>query len=283
MTPQKWLKTSAGLLFKNTAWCDSNMARNNTATFGSDVKLWTYLWLAWNIHCCHCVGRRNIKPSLLPRVVLCWSVVSGPCDVQCTYCIRERKQANPGNLEGRVQLSRSKSELMVNQEPPPPPQKKKPDRQRVRREGKGSGNSAPPAVCLSGSVCSALSWIHSLPLVWVVFLDQNWPNQALFGAWGDWGPSRAPPSPTPFSPQKRNMQLCVRHFPKYSCYATKCTKTARWLPDMPWIPLARSLLALRRSGLCLLHCFVFPASKMLDFSYRWFLLTASHPLTHAHT
>ena len=101
-------------------------------------------------------------------------------------------------------------------------------------------NSALPAVCLSGSACSALSWIHSLPLVWVVFLDQNWPNQALFGAWGDWGPSHAPPSPTPFSPQKRNMQLCVRHFPKYSCYATKCTKTARWLPDMPWI-LARSL------------------------------------------
>lgn len=37
LTPQKWLKTSAGLLFKNIAWCDSNVSRNNTATFGSDV------------------------------------------------------------------------------------------------------------------------------------------------------------------------------------------------------------------------------------------------------
>lgn len=45
LMPQKWLKTSAGLLFKNIAWCDSNVSRNNTATFGSDVKLWTYLWL----------------------------------------------------------------------------------------------------------------------------------------------------------------------------------------------------------------------------------------------
>lgn len=39
LTPQKWLKTSAGLLFKNIAWSDSNVSRNNTATFGSDVKL----------------------------------------------------------------------------------------------------------------------------------------------------------------------------------------------------------------------------------------------------
>lgn len=74
-TPQKWLKTSAGLLFKNIAWCDSNVSRNNTATFGSDVLFMVGY---------RCVRRRNIKPSLLLRVVPCWSVVSGPCDVQCT-------------------------------------------------------------------------------------------------------------------------------------------------------------------------------------------------------
>ena len=38
---------------KNMAWCDSNVALNNTATFCTIVKLWTYFWLAWNIHCCH--------------------------------------------------------------------------------------------------------------------------------------------------------------------------------------------------------------------------------------
>lgn len=198
------------------------------------------------------------------------------------YCIRQSKQANPGNLEGRVQLSRSKSELMINQEP----QKKQTDR--VRREGKSSGNSAPPAVCLSGSVCSALSWIHSLPLVWVVFLDQNWPNQALFGAWGDWGPSRAPPSPTPFSPPEEKHAALCSPLSKIQLLCNKVHKNsqvaARYALDTARRSLARcSLLALRRPGLCLLHCFVFPASKMLDFSYRWFLLTASHPLTHAHT
>lgn len=32
-------KRPQGLLFKDIAWCDSNVSRNNTATFGSDVKL----------------------------------------------------------------------------------------------------------------------------------------------------------------------------------------------------------------------------------------------------
>lgn len=39
-----------------------------------------------------------------------------------------------------------------------------------------------------------------------------------------------PPSPpdSPLSPQPpSNMQLCALHFPKYSCYATKCAKTSQ--------------------------------------------------------
>lgn len=52
------------------------------------------------------------------------------------------------------------------------------------------------------------------------------------GATGESSPSLPPQLPPSFPPQKRNMQLCVLHFPKYSCYATKCAKTARCLPDM---------------------------------------------------
>lgn len=78
-------------------------------------------------------------------------------------------------------------------------------------------------------------------------------------------------------PQKRNMQLCVLRFPKYSCYATKCAETARCLPDMHRYH-SLALLALGEARLLeWVVCFVLLMSKMLDsLVYRWLFLKATH-------
>lgn len=107
---------------------------------------------------------------------------------------------------------------------------------KVEKRRKGSSN---PALTKSsqqrGSLAPCVLLCHEFTaflLFGLFFWIRTGPIRPYLerGAMGESNPS-PPPFPAPSFP-KRETCSCVLHFPKYSCYATKCAKTSRCLPDM---------------------------------------------------
>lgn len=109
--------------------------------------------------------------------------------------------------------------------------------------------------------------------------------------------NRAPPSvcsPSLSLPKRETCSPVFSTFPKYSCYATKCAKTARCLPDMHEYRSGCSLWGGQASSMTVCcWCFVYLCcsrgfllmSKIADFFLSEQMISfdeASHPLTYAH-
>lgn len=131
-----------------------------------------------------------------------------------------------------------------------------------KRKKEGSSNPALTKTsqqCLSEAQCVLLCHEFTAFLLFGLFFwIRTGPIRPYLahGAMGELSPSL----PNSLFPQKRNMQLCVLHFPKYSCYATKCAETARCLPDMhryhsPARSLSRSLWGGETSSASRVFCF----------------------------